>query len=138
MQSVLRVNYRKTGGISGLTQGGAGIANGLTGSAGAQAGGLMFFPSMSANINAASTIALSAYGLMESFYGAGIYASGYAIQPLNVNLVSISAYPMGSTLIAAVTSMHASGSFVVFTPMLSGAIPSVAVFQLLAIVISGP
>jgi len=141
MGQVLRVNYRKTGGVAGVAQLANGMANGLTGSAGINAGGLIYLTSFNGNTYSQSLYAQSAYGIMSAYYGSGLYDSGYAIQILNVVPLSFSDVAGGGLSGLAVTSIRTSGSLVIFQAWVNGAAiasGSTCNFQMLAVVISGP
>ncbi len=139
--SVLRVNYRKTGGVGGVNELAQGMANGITGSAGTKAGGLIWLTSMNTNTYSASLYAQSAFGVMSAYYGSGIYDSGYAILPINIVPLSFSTVAGGGLSQTLVTSIRTSGSLFVFQAWVNGAAiasGSTCNFQMLAVVISGP
>jgi len=138
---VLRVNYRRTGGVAGVNELAAGMANGITGSAGINAGGLMWLTSIRTSTYTGSIAVFSAYGLMSAYYGSGLYDSGYAIQPLIVHPLSFSTVGGGDLSGAKAVSLRTSGSLLIFQPMANGATISTSIpvlCQMLAVVISGP
>ena len=142
---ILRTNYRATGGIAGITALGGAIAKIQLSAAGAQTlqpyGGVIFFTSyfVSAHLTA-GIIADSAFGMMSAFYGAGVYDSGYAIQPVVVVPLSVSDILIRSALVAA--SFRTSGSCALFNCYANASIAAAStadlVFTMLGLVISGP
>ena len=142
---VLRVNYRKTGGIADLTALGGAIAKTQLSAAGAQItdpyGGVIFLTSYFISANEiAGKVGDSAFGIMSAFYGSGVYNSGYAIQPVNVVPLSVSDILIRSQLIAA--SYRTSGSCAVFTVYANASTVAAStadvVVTMLGLVISGP
>ena len=155
---ILRTNYRRTGGIAGITELGFGIAGtgtaasmsqvfnpAISGLGGNTAGGLIFVACSTSTI-ASGIITLSAFGVFSQFYGSGVFDSGYAIVPVAINPISFSGLGAESTFLVA-GSLRASASLAYFTPWAmasaSGAataLPAGATceFQLLAVVVSGP
>jgi hypothetical protein len=142
---ILRVNYRKTGGVADLTTLGNAIAkSSALGGAGTNVpnGGLIFITSYYVSVMGAGTtsgvVGDSALGIMSAFYGSGIYGAGYAIQPIAVVPLSLTAVAYTSPLI--VTSLRTSSSMAIFNAFVSGSIgvSNNMVYTLLALVISGP
>ena len=88
--SVLRTNYRKTGGVTDITAiGGAGALGSWGGGAGTP---LPYGGFIMGSFNSAVTSILhpiSAYGAMSDYYGGGNFNSGFKIFPLMVKNASV-------------------------------------------------